>query len=64
MLLVAEYRKGHPVMQLDKLPSWVSDYLGRHLSPTASSDNSSKTLKDIDAVRKAYENTKNRKSGE
>src|SRR5258708_14086021 len=64
MLLVAEYRKGHPVMQLDILLSCVIDYLGTHFSRTASSDIASQALKDIDAVRKAYEKMRNRKSGE
>jgi predicted ABC-type ATPase len=64
MLLVAEYRKGQQVMQYDHLPSWVVDYLGRHLSGTVGSDNSLQTLKDIDAVRKAYEKMKNQPNGE
>lgn len=64
MLLIAEYRRGQPIMELEKLPSWVVDYLGKHLSGTATSDNSKRALTDIDAVRKAYQILKDRTAGD
>jgi predicted ABC-type ATPase len=64
MLLVAEYRKGQPVMELEKLPSWIVDYLGRHLSGAVASDISQRAHKDIDEVRKTYQILKNRTTGD
>jgi hypothetical protein len=64
MLLVAEYRKGQPVVQLEKLPSWVVNYLGKHLSGTATSGSSQEHFSDIDAVRETYQKLKNRPTGE
>ena len=60
MELVAEYRKGQPIMESEKLPSWIVDYLGRHLSGAAAPDISQRALKDIDEVRKAYQILKDR----
>jgi len=64
MSLVAEYKKGQLVMQMENVPLWVVDYLGKHLSGMGKSDISQQTFKDIDAVRKSYQKLKNRESGE
>ena len=63
MLLVAEYRKGQPVMQVENLPSWIVDYLGKHLSGTGKLEVSRKAFKDIEAVRESYQKLKNRETG-
>jgi len=54
MELVLECHKGQIVMAAEILPEWVGRFLNNHRRPNADSGISYKSMRDIDAVRKAY----------
>jgi hypothetical protein len=63
MVLVAEFKRGEIVMLAERLPRWVMQYLGNHLTPKSEPSNSPKDLSDIDAVRKSYQALKGKSDG-
>ncbi|HEV2478685.1 MAG TPA: hypothetical protein VGS79_03440 [Puia sp.] len=60
MLLVAECRKGQIKMRTEVLPGWIVEYLGRHFTTSSTTDASPRSLSDIDAVRRSYQELKNK----
>ena len=60
MLLVAECRKGQVKLRSEELPTWIMEYLGSHFITSSVADTSPRTLKDIDAVRRSYQEMKSK----
>ena len=55
MNLVAECRKGQIIMLSEKLPDWVTRFLGNHFRSHPNANVSIRSMNDIDAVRKSYQ---------
>ena len=58
MLLAAECRKGQMIIVNENLPEWVTRYLGRHFKPVSDSNIVPNAMSNIDAVRKSYQDLK------
>jgi predicted ABC-type ATPase len=58
MQLVVECRKGEIIMLTEELPEWVEHLVSKRLHPNADTEIPYKSMSDIDAVRKSYQELK------
>jgi hypothetical protein len=58
--LLADIKQGKIIHIIEKLPDWVTKYLGQHFQQNYKQEIKIKDMKDIDEVKKAYKKLKNK----